>query len=187
MTDHLELVKRLEYRAKWLNTRSFADFSTTAALLREAADALRAAPVTATVSPIREGDENDGKLESTDLFVRGRGIALLCNVTAGQAFTYSLIVDGAPQASGWVGEQPADSAGGPEPGRGAWLPIEAHDGTGHEVLLWWPYWSLRPTIGYLKFGKWIAENALIDGNECPGPTHFMPLPAPPADATRTEG
>lgn len=57
-------------------------------------------PVTATVSEIREGDENDGPLQSVDLYVRGRGIGLLVNV--GKTVTYSLGVDGKTQQSGTV-------------------------------------------------------------------------------------
>lgn len=61
-------------------------------------------PVKAYVSPIRGGDENDGPLESTDLYIVGRGISILCNVPAGQGFTYSMLVDHEPGQSGWVGE-----------------------------------------------------------------------------------
>jgi hypothetical protein len=64
--------------------------------------------VRCAVSPIRAGEENEGPLQSTDLFLEGRGIILLVNVLAGQQFTYSLHVDGAEQqSSGAVGEPPA--------------------------------------------------------------------------------
>lgn len=56
-----------------------------------------------TVSELRAGEENDGPLESTDLFLDGRGISLLCNVLAGQQFTYSLSVDGKRIQGGTVG------------------------------------------------------------------------------------
>ena len=60
------------------------------------------------VSELREGEENDGPLQSTDLHLEGRGISLLCNVTAGQRFTYSLIVDGNKVESGTVGASAPD-------------------------------------------------------------------------------
>jgi hypothetical protein len=61
-----------------------------------------------------------------------------------------------------------------------WSPIETAPKTS-DVLLWWPHWSNRPTIGYWKFDRWMAENALQDsvGFLGPQPTHWMPLPAPP--------
>lgn len=50
------------------------------------------------------------------------------------------------------------------------------------VLLWWPFWCpTRPVIGrfgYKGIGQWVAAEALEgDGDE---PTHWMPLPQPPA-------
>jgi hypothetical protein len=64
-----------------------------------------------------------------------------------------------------------------------WQPIETADVPAKEaVLLWWPYWSDRATVGYRLFGKWYAEAALSDGDYVP-PTHWMPLPAPPAQPT----
>jgi hypothetical protein len=62
-------------------------------------------PVKCFVSELRAGEENDGRLESTDLFIQGRGVQLLCNVPAGQGFTYSLIVDSEPTHGGWVGQE----------------------------------------------------------------------------------
>ena len=47
-----------------------------------------------------------------------------------------------------------------------------------DILLWWPYWSKRPTIGYWKHDRWIAENALSDSADH-GPTHWMLLPTQP--------
>ena len=60
-------------------------------------------PVTATVSALRHGEDGDGTMESTDLYVKGRGIALLVNVAAGHQATYSLIVDGQERQSGTIG------------------------------------------------------------------------------------
>jgi hypothetical protein len=70
-----------------------------------------------------------------------------------------------------------------------WRPMSAHDGSTDEVLLWWPYWSNQPTVGHLKHGRWIAENALNEwpttrDNDYPGPQAFRPLPAPPAEERR---
>ena len=63
-----------------------------------------------------------------------------------------------------------------------WEPIETAP-KDRDVLLWWPYWSRRPTIGYWKHTRWMAENALQDsvGDSGPQPTHWMPLPDPPTD------
>lgn len=60
--------------------------------------------VTATVSELRDGEENDGPLQSHDLFIEGRGISLLVNVPAGSVATYSLSVDKQRQQSGTIGE-----------------------------------------------------------------------------------
>lgn len=57
-----------------------------------------------------------------------------------------------------------------------WQEIATAPKDGREVLLWWPYWSNRPTIGYWKHPAWIAENAL---DSLPEPTHWMHLPEPP--------
>ena len=66
------------------------------------ADSSRPDPVKCTISPIHRGEDGDGPFESTDLFLQGRGIQLLCNVLAGQSFTYSLSVDGRPIRKGAV-------------------------------------------------------------------------------------
>lgn len=57
-----------------------------------ARDAAKPPMVLCDVAEIRAGEKNDGDLESTDLFVRGPGWHLLCNVLAGSAFTYALRV-----------------------------------------------------------------------------------------------
>lgn len=68
--------------------------------------------MTCRVSPIYAGEDGDGNLESTDLFIAGRGISLLCNVPAGQGFTYTLIVDHQPVGAGWVGHADDEDAAG---------------------------------------------------------------------------
>ena len=66
-----------------------------------------------------------------------------------------------------------------------WQPIDSAPKDGTPVLLWWPYWSRRPTIGYWKHSQWVAENAL-DGDSDP-PVAWMPLPSPPAPVRTPEG
>lgn len=58
--------------------------------------------LTFAISEIRGGEDFDGSLESTDLYLRVGSLALLCNVPAGQTFTYSLISDDRDE-SGTVG------------------------------------------------------------------------------------
>ncbi len=61
-----------------------------------------------------------------------------------------------------------------------WQPIESADlADPNAVLLYWPFWSERPTIGYPVNGGWWTENWLGDDATDPGPTHWMPLPGPP--------
>ena len=62
-----------------------------------------AEPMRFDVSGLRGGEDNSGPLESTDLFLEGRGVSLLINVEAGQSFTYSLSVDGQTVRYGSVG------------------------------------------------------------------------------------
>lgn len=66
---------------------------------------VKSPPPTISIGEIREGEENDGDLESTDLFLEGRGIALLINVLAGESCTFSLHVDGMPKQRGTVGRK----------------------------------------------------------------------------------
>ncbi len=61
--------------------------------------------VSCSVVAINEGEDNDGPLESTDLFLTGRGISLLVNVTVSGVVTYSLGVDGVPTQHGYIGEK----------------------------------------------------------------------------------
>jgi hypothetical protein len=63
----------------------------------------RAKPdVTATVSEIRSGEENERPIESADLYVEGRGLSLVVTVTAHGVATYSLVVDGQSRQSGFI-------------------------------------------------------------------------------------
>jgi hypothetical protein len=63
-----------------------------------------------------------------------------------------------------------------------WQPIDtAPDNT--EVLIWWPYWCSRPTIGRKRFGGWNCDSSLTT-IDAPTPTHWMPLP-PPATEPQT--
>ena len=59
--------------------------------------------VSCRVSELRQGEENDGPLDSTDLFLEGRGISLLVNVSAPGKATYSLLVDRKRQ-SGYISQ-----------------------------------------------------------------------------------
>jgi hypothetical protein len=47
------------------------------------------------------------------------------------------------------------------------------------ILLWWPYWSNHPVVGYFDNleNRWIANEAI--SSEGDGPTHWMSLPEPP--------
>jgi len=65
-------------------------------------DGRREEPVRVAISELRAGEENDGPLESTDLFLEGRGISLLVNVEVGGRATYSLSSDGQPVSNGWI-------------------------------------------------------------------------------------
>ena len=56
-----------------------------------------------SVSEIREGEDNSGPLESTDLYLRGRGLSLLVNAEAGSKLTYALGVDGQHVEGGTIG------------------------------------------------------------------------------------
>ena len=63
-----------------------------------------------------------------------------------------------------------------------WQPITTFNLHDQEaVLLFWPYWSQEPVIGFLVNGVWWAERWLGDDAEDPGPTHWMPLPDNPKD------
>jgi hypothetical protein len=65
-----------------------------------------------------------------------------------------------------------------------WRPIATAPTDGTNVLLWWPFWCKnRPTIGWFGYKgiqQWIAPEALEGDGD--GPTHWMPLPAPPTEA-----
>lgn len=59
----------------------------------------------------------------------------------------------------------------------AWRPIETAPRDGTWVLLWWPYWSARPTPGRFYCDEWVSLVAL--SKDGPGPTHWLPLPPQP--------
>jgi hypothetical protein len=63
-----------------------------------------------------------------------------------------------------------------------WQPIESAPKDGKWVLLWWPYWSSLPVIGLWLHGHWYSDSAVSDSEGNQNPTHWHPLPAPPADA-----
>lgn len=62
-----------------------------------------AEPVSCTVTPIYAGEEGDGPLVSTDLFLRGRGVSLLVNLPAGSRGTYACRIDTMPTVAGKLG------------------------------------------------------------------------------------
>jgi hypothetical protein len=59
-------------------------------------------PPRLTVSELRKGEENDGPLQSTDIFLEWGGMSLLVNIPAGSSATYSLVSGYAPTQTGWV-------------------------------------------------------------------------------------
>jgi hypothetical protein len=61
-----------------------------------------------------------------------------------------------------------------------WQPIETAPKDGTDLLLWWPYWSKIPVHGYWSLGEWASLSAISEGD---GPTHWMPLPAPPTEGS----
>ncbi len=70
-----------------------------------------------------------------------------------------------------------------------WQPIETAPRDGTEILLWAPDYSHRAGIGAWcdVIGAWSADiGSMEDGvavfeGDCDGPSHWMPLPAPPED------
>jgi hypothetical protein len=87
----IELGQR-EYDVQELGSSGPSSTPTTAPLPDEA-------PVLA-VSEIREGEENDGELQSTDIFLsaKAQGITLLVNVPAGSFASYSAHLNGKHQS-----------------------------------------------------------------------------------------
>jgi hypothetical protein len=58
-----------------------------------------------------------------------------------------------------------------------WQLIDTAPRGGKWVLLWWPFVTDAPFVGYLVGDKW---HAATGGDTWQvGPTHWMPLPAPP--------
>lgn len=66
------------------------------------------APVNVNVSDIHEGEECDGPLESTDLYVTGRGMDLLVNIPVGSQATFAVVVDSKPVHNGAIGTRQPD-------------------------------------------------------------------------------
>jgi hypothetical protein len=67
-------------------------------------------------------------------------------------------------------------------GREEWQPIETAPKDGTRVLVWWEHWSAYPVVSYFKHGRWNGEIACSEGDE--QPTHWQPLPEPPAALQR---
>jgi hypothetical protein len=92
----------------WLRENRYAGDGFTlgaASLIRDLREALASAPPSPPrlrVSELREGEENDGALESTDLFLEGDGWSLLVNIPAGSHATYTLCTGGRCEQSGEV-------------------------------------------------------------------------------------
>ena len=65
-------------------------------------------------------------------------------------------------------------------GLAGWMPIETAPRDGQKVFVWWPHWYSTPIIASClgDYETWLSEMVLAgDG---PGPTHWFPLPDPPA-------
>jgi hypothetical protein len=58
--------------------------------------------VTFDITPIHQGEEDDGPLMSTDVFLKGRGISLLINITIHGEVTYALGIDGNERIGGTI-------------------------------------------------------------------------------------
>jgi hypothetical protein len=67
-----------------------------------------------------------------------------------------------------------------------WQPIETAPRDNTALLLWWPEWWHHAHPGYFKHFQWHSDKALVPfpSGSSPepyeGPTHWMPLPDPPA-------
>ena len=65
-------------------------------------------------------------------------------------------------------------------GLAGWMPIETAPRDGQRVFVYWPHWYSTPIIASClgDYETWLSEMVLTgDG---PGPTHWFPLPDPPA-------
>lgn len=69
-----------------------------------------------------------------------------------------------------------------------WQPIETAPKDGTHVLLWFE-WHDLPVVGDFRYGRWWSVHSLggnlprpngMDWEEVMRPTHWMPLPLPPA-------
>ena len=67
-----------------------------------------------------------------------------------------------------------------------WREIATAPKDGTRVLVMWEYWSADPFVAYFKHGRWNGEVALSECSD-DGPTHWMPLPAPPVVLVPAEG
>jgi hypothetical protein len=67
-----------------------------------------------------------------------------------------------------------------------WREIATAPKDGTRVLVMWEYWSADPFVAYFKHGRWNGEVALSECSD-DGPTHWMPLPAPPVALVPAEG
>lgn len=162
--------------------------------------------VTCDVSPIHGEEDGTGPLESTDLFLQGRGISLLCNVEAGQRFTYSLDVDKQQKQRGVVGDAP-EVIRTPQCPHGedcacaistrhewfvafcderdkaqtpappqGWQPIDTAPKDGRRVLVAFDWTGHVSWAHYDSRGDDEWKVCGVVGGQ---PTHWMPLPAPP--------
>ena len=69
---------------------------------------------------------------------------------------------------------------------GGWQPIETAPKDGSQIVIYWPYWSSDPFIANYSgdSGGWEGERCLTpthaEAYPERQPTHWMPLPKPPA-------
>lgn len=61
-----------------------------------------------------------------------------------------------------------------------WRPIRSAPDNGKWVQLWWPAVTDVPFTGYCLDSVWRAATSGDWWPSIPGPTHWMPLPSPPA-------
>lgn len=57
-----------------------------------------------------------------------------------------------------------------------WQPIATAKNDGRSVLVWWPAMDDEPMIAWQKDLQWRSDGVMF---YTIGPTHWMPLPAPP--------
>jgi hypothetical protein len=59
-------------------------------------------PPAFAVIPIRAGEDGDGELQETEIFVEGKGWCLAVDIPVGSRVTYCFAVDGEPKQSGGI-------------------------------------------------------------------------------------